>query len=130
MIRSASVLFAGLLLALSSLPALANDCVPKNIFFTDKIDQRDPGKNLGTHAVNIDKLYLYVSMDCSQISKDEKFNVRWFFADQPLQIQTIPLGISPSWRTFSFATARSGRWRVELAWTDGSVFATQEIEID
>jgi len=126
-----SVVIAALGLVSSSLPgSAANDCVPKDIFFTDRIDLRNPGQHLGAKAAGIEKLYLYVAMDCAHADENEQFGVRWFFNGKVLQTQAIPLGVSPNWRTFSYATARSGRWRVELSWASGSVFAAQEIQIE
>lgn len=108
----------------------ANDCVPKDIFFTDRIDLRKPGQRLPEKVAGLEKLYLYVAMDCAHADEKESFTVTWLLNGEALQTQAIPLGVSTNWRTFSYATARRGQWKVELSWATGSVFATQEIAVE
>lgn len=122
--------FAMLALASAAPAAAASDCVPKDIFFTDRIDHREPGRRLGRKAAGIDRVYLYVAMDCARADRDERYRVRWFHNGKPRQAVAIPLGVSPNWRTSSYATARSGTWKAELSWANGAVFATQEIVIE
>jgi hypothetical protein len=126
-----SLFLAGFMLASVSLPvSAASDCVPKDIFFTDRIDLRKPGQRLGQKAAGLDKVYLYVAMDCARADRNEKYHVRWFLNGKLLQALAIPLGVSSNWRTSSYATARRGTWKVELSWDSGAVFATQEIGIE
>jgi hypothetical protein len=125
------LVLAGLAIAITPKTVrAAADCVPKDIFFTNRVNHRNPGERLGARAANLEKLYLYVAMDCMQVDAHETFRVTWSFNGKRVQALDIPLGSSPNWRTSAYATARRGKWQAALSWANGALFATEEITVE
>lgn len=112
----------------SSTLVLAADSV--KIVFCQRIVDRDPVGANDSFAATIGWVYCHTTV----ANNGEPTNVHhdWYYQDAFINRQTLPVGTSPSWRTFSakqMSPAWIGKWEVIVRAENGREIGRQSFSI-
>ncbi len=126
-----SVVVFALLLATFILAALAAPSLKgADIVFCRKIMDREPVDAAKQFSADIGWVYCHTKIanagQATQIHHD------WYFKDAFISRQTLPVGSSPSWRTFSakqMSPAWLGKWEVVVKTDSGRELARASFDL-
>jgi len=94
------------------------------------VENGEPMGAAETFPASTEKVYCF--LEATDITKDMEVSFVWYNGDKELSKFTVPLKMSPRWRTYAYKNLRGlkGDWKVEIKDPDGKVVKDVKFKVE
>lgn len=124
------IFFLYLLLFAAIQPNLfSQDVIVKKMTLTSAIVEREAVDSLSTPIKKMDKIWAYAVLNAA-IDSTERLSFVWE-RNNDVYLE-FPVTVRPSkrWRTYSYVTARTGKWKLRLIDSKGIILKELNFEVE